>query len=181
MKLHLGCGNKYLAGFTHIDLAEGEHIDFRLDIGGPLPFPDSSVDLIYSSHALEYFDRFEALEVLREWKRVLTTGGELYLSVPNFESLLEIYRQSGQDITRILGPLFGRWPLNDTKIYHRNVFDAKLLESILLESGFSHVASFNPVSFLSQFDANYDDYSLAFWPHMDRNGIQVSLCLSARA
>ena len=29
MKLHLGCGKKYIDGFTHVDLQDYDHIDYR--------------------------------------------------------------------------------------------------------------------------------------------------------
>ena len=32
MKLHLGCGNRYLSGYAHIDLADYPHIDYKQDI-----------------------------------------------------------------------------------------------------------------------------------------------------
>ena len=32
MKLHLGCGERYLDGFTHIDIADFEHIDFKIPV-----------------------------------------------------------------------------------------------------------------------------------------------------
>ena len=39
---------------------------------------DNSVDLIYASHVIEYFDPIEVVEVLKDWKRVLKTDGIFY-------------------------------------------------------------------------------------------------------
>jgi hypothetical protein len=47
-------------------------------------------------------------------------------------------------------------------------------------SGFKEVKTFDPVEYLGNIDEMYDDYSLAFYPHMDSSGIQVSLALTAR-
>ena len=56
MKLHLGCGKRYLDGFKHVDYSDFPHIDYIKPIY-PLDFiKDRSVDEIYCSHALEYFD-----------------------------------------------------------------------------------------------------------------------------
>lgn len=178
MKLHLGCGKRYLKGFTHVDLATYPHIDYKSDIGTLSFFEDESASIIYCSHALEYFDRFEVTDVLLEWNRVLIPGGSLYVSVPDLDSLIRIYHKT-QDLEKILGPLFGRWPLEDGFVYHRTVWNQSTLTKKLNESGFDRVEVFNPVLFLKAIDKDYDDHSLAFYPHLDFSGIQVSLCLRA--
>lgn len=181
VRLHLGCGKRYLPGWVHIDLTPGPHIDFQNSIGDLSMFANNTVDTIYCSHALEYFDHAQAAKVVLEWKRVLTLGGNLFLAVPNFQALVQIYEKS-RDLNSILGPLFGRMPgaLPSQTIYHRTTFDKASLTSLLEENGFVNVDEYDPISFLSQMDANYDDHSLAFYPHMDRRGIRVSLCLSAQ-
>ena len=71
MKIHLGCGKRYLPGVVHVDLLDAPHIDYRHDVRTLPMFGDDSAELIYACHVLEYFDRSEALDVLREWRRVL--------------------------------------------------------------------------------------------------------------
>ncbi len=182
MRLHLGCGKRYLPGWVHIDLTPAPHIDFLTSIGELPMFANESINEIYCSHALEYFDRAQAANVLREWKRVLIPSGNLFLAVPNFQALIQIY-ETTRDLNLILGPLFGRMTgaLPAQSIYHRTTFDLASLTSLLEEQGFVDVAEYDPISFLSQMDPNYDDHSLAFFPHMNRSGIQVSLCLRAQS
>lgn len=52
-----------------------------------LPFPDGTVDTIYSSHMLEhlYFDQANGL--LRECSRILRPGGIIRLALPNGEEI----------------------------------------------------------------------------------------------
>ncbi len=69
MKLHLGCGKRYLEGYIHVDIAEFEHIDYQLPIDDLSTFKDNTVEEIYASHVLEYFDRNDVINVLTEWKR----------------------------------------------------------------------------------------------------------------
>ena len=65
VKLNLGCGNRnFGSDWTHIDGANYPHIDSHNVIS--LDYRDKSVDLIYASHVIEYFDRREVLSVLKE-------------------------------------------------------------------------------------------------------------------
>ena len=56
VKLHLGCGKRYLPGYIHIDVEDGEHIDYCLDIKSLKIFENNSVDIIYSCGAIVYFE-----------------------------------------------------------------------------------------------------------------------------
>ena len=69
MKLHLGCGPKYLPGYIHIDIQKYPHIDKVLDISDLKDIEDDSIDEIYSCHVLEHFPRHKVVSVLREWRR----------------------------------------------------------------------------------------------------------------
>ena len=56
MKLHLGCGKRnFGTDWVHIDGGDFPHLQSN-DITN-LPFDDESVDLIYASHVIEYFNR----------------------------------------------------------------------------------------------------------------------------
>ena len=107
MKLHLGCWHRNIPGFINVDFCDMPHIHHKSDIRDLSMFENESCELIYSSHSFEYFDRFEAIEVLKEWRRVLKKGGILRLAVPDFDKLILVYQKSG-DLNKILGPLYGR-------------------------------------------------------------------------
>jgi len=176
-KLHLGCGPRFLEGFIHIDKDNLPHMDHpNTDIGDLNMFEDNSIDLIYTCGSFEYYDRVEAVNVLKEWYRVLKKGGVLKISVPNFSSIVEVY-QSFRDVDSIgiLGPLYGKWKIHDNKfIYHKTVYDKKCLSKLLTKQGFSGIIDYKAEEFLPK---NYDDYSLAYVPHMDKEGIQMHLNL----
>jgi ubiquinone/menaquinone biosynthesis C-methylase UbiE len=144
-------------------------------------FGDSTVAEIYSSHSFHYFDYFEADEVLREWKRILRRNGVLRLSVPDFDALVRIYSLSQKSIATIMGPLFGRWPTDGGNyIYAKTTYNLESLREKLEIAGFSDIETYSSPRFLESIDPNYDDHSLSYFPHMDREGIQVSLNLVAR-
>lgn len=176
MKLHLGCWKRFIPGFIHIDLCDMKHIDYKSDIGNLKFIDNETVDYIYSSHALEYKNFDECKLVLKEWFRVLKTGGMLRIAVPDFEKLIELYN-STRDIDKIIGPLYGQMNLNEIKIYHRCVFDKKKLVNLLSEIGFSSISRYD---WRNTEHANIDDHSQAYFPHMDKeNGLLLSLNIEA--
>lgn len=182
LKLHLGCGKKYIPGFIHVDLDDYPHIDHKSDISNLPMFEDNSVDLIYCCHALEYFDREEAQKVLKEWFRVLKPGGILRLAVPNFEAITEVYSKY-KDLKHrgILGPLYGRMmiktPDGEMFIFHKTVYDFESLKEILESIGFKNVHRYNWEETIHK---DYDDFSQAYIPHMDKeHGILISLNVEA--
>src|SRR5687767_14889884 len=106
MKLHLGCGKRYIPGFVHIDAVEYPHIDHVTTIDTLSFLRDNSVDLIYTCHVLEHFKRKDVLRVLSEWYRVLRPSGVLRISVPDFAQLVRIYQRTG-NLKLLMGPIFG--------------------------------------------------------------------------
>lgn len=180
MKLHLGSGIRYLEGYVHIDISNHDHIDIKTSIDKLTSIKDDSVDEIYASHVLEYFDRNEAEVVLTEWKRVLKKNGILRLAVPNFDALISVYRQT-KDLEKILGPLYGKWKVEDSSyIYHKTVYDHKSLTSLLNRLGFLEIQNWDWREVFKQ-NPEYDDHSQAYFPHMDKdNGIHISLNIECK-
>jgi len=178
MKLHLGCGKRYIPGWVHVDLDWFEHIDFNSPVYPLDIFEDSVADIIYASHILEYFDDAEAEMVLLEWARVLKPGGIIRLAVPNFETLIEIYEIT-KSIKTIVGPLYGKMIINDNStIYHKTVYDFSKLEKLLLKTGFIQICHFD---WRDTEHSSVDDHSQAYFPHMNKeDGKLVSLNVEAR-
>ena len=71
MKLHIGCGKKYIPGYKHLDVINFDHVDFVCDTRKLTMIEDNSVSEIYACHILEHVERNEVVSVLREWNRVL--------------------------------------------------------------------------------------------------------------
>jgi hypothetical protein len=105
-------------------------------------------------------------------------GGQVYIAVPDLKALIAIYELSGS-IENILGPLFGRWATDTGYIYHKTAWDFQSLGNTLSGIGFNLVREFDPVEYLSRIDSEYDDYSLAYYPHLNREGIKVSITINA--
>jgi len=178
-KLHLGCGKIYIPNFVHVDINDYKHIDYITDIKKLKMFKSNSFDLIYACHVIEYFDDKEIISVLKEWKRILNSKGIIRLSVPNFDSIIKIYKKY-KDINYIgvKGPIFGRWKNNKTGkyFYHKNLYTYKSLNNILVKSGFKNIKKYD---WKKTEHSKVDDYSQAYVPHMDQKGILLSLNVEA--
>lgn len=182
IKLHLGCGKRFIQGFVHIDLDDYPHIDYKSEISNLSMFEDNSADLIYCSHALEYFDRQEVQKVLKEWHRVLKKGGILRVAVPDFEAIVKVY-QRYKDLKHqgILGPLYGRivikTPEGEKIVYHKTVYDFESLKRVLESVDFKNVHRYD---WRKTIHKDYDDFSQAYIPHMEmEHGILISLNVEA--
>lgn len=174
INLHLGCGKIYIPGFIHVDTRKFSHVDHVTSAENLHMFQDNSVDLVYACHILEHFHRDKTAGVLQEWNRVLRPGGILRVAVPNFAALSAVYQQTG-DLNLILGPLVGKQDYMYNT--HYRVFDFKSLSELLLASGFTSV---NTYDWKQTIHKDYDDYSQAYIPHMDKdNGTLISLNVEA--
>jgi predicted SAM-dependent methyltransferase len=170
MKLHLGCGKRYIPGFIHIDAIDYPHIDHIATIDNLSFISNNSVELIYNCHVLEHFKRRDVARVLKEWHRILKPNGILRISVPDFSQLCEIYRKYGC-LDQVIGAIFGR----QDYLYniHYNIFDLSTITQQLHEAGFVNISKYE---WRETEHASVDDFSQAYIPHMDKeNGILVSL------
>src|SRR3989304_60901 len=116
IKLHLGCGKRdFGKEWIHIDGGDFSHLHSH-DIVN-LPFENSSADLIYASHILEYFDREEVNTVLSNWYKVLKPNGILRLAVPDFYNMAFLYMYEGEKLESLLGPLYGKIKMGNSQVY----------------------------------------------------------------
>ena len=101
------------------------------------------------------------------------------LAVPDFNAIVNVYLKN-KDIEGkgILGPLYGKWKSDDGNyFYHKTAYDKKSLTDLLTDCGFTNISIFDPIKV---FGEDFDDYSLAYIPHKDSNGILISLNLEAQ-
>lgn len=177
MKLHIGCGTRHIPGFTHVDIADAPHIDYRCLADDLAPFEDNSVSLIYASHILEHFCRNEVAVVLKEWHRVLMPGGTLRIAVPDFAAVVEMYEQEGlrDGKSGLVGLVCGGQ--KNEYDFHKIIFDEPFLTFLLLNAGFVNIHRWD---WRNTEHAWLDDFSQAYLPHMDKqNGRLMSLNLEA--
>lgn len=92
-KLFLGCGPfpihpQHLEvvddSWTFVDKYVENPKIVKMDIQ-KLEYPDNSVERIYCSHTLEHIGSKEVIPCLKEWYRVLKSGGDVIINVPDME------------------------------------------------------------------------------------------------
>lgn len=170
-RLHVGCGSKYRKGWCNIDAYPGVDSDTHRgslpvspDIWADimnLPADDQSVDVIFSQHVVEHFYRHSAIQLFREFLRVLRPGGIVITEMPDLARILLLLRllpvlpqypkSMGANRDMIRSQLYGAaWEANDAGYpYHKYVWErgefCEALEGlgyrILLQTGatLSHV------------------------------------------
>jgi SAM-dependent methyltransferase len=118
-RLNLGCGLDAIEGWVNVDKSFGPMLGRhphlrkllfvagvlngeqyrtewpqniqRTDIVRRMPWPEGSVDFIYSSHMVEHLNRTEVRKVLTEFLRVLRTGGLVRLALPDLHVMARDY------------------------------------------------------------------------------------------
>lgn len=174
LKLHLGCGTKHIENYVNIDIRYLPGVDEINNIKFLRNYQENTVDVIYACHVLEHFSRWEYEHVLRRWYELLKPDGILRLAVPDFQSICEYYHKTN-DLIKIMGVLYGGQDYDEN--YHYVAFDFNSLAKSLQNIGFTVVREYN---WKQTEHTNVDDYSKAYIPHMDQNGILMSLNIEAQ-
>ena len=90
INLELGAGSKKGNNdWITSDICKGA--DLKIDLLQSFPFPDNTIDRIYSSHVLEHFSIRQIEHILSECYRVLKPDGEINVCVPNAEIYINAY------------------------------------------------------------------------------------------
>jgi SAM-dependent methyltransferase len=100
-----------------------------------MPFPDDSVDYLFSSHVLEHFDRAAGERILSDAFRVLKNGGCVRICVPDLERAFSLYTSGEKEKALQFFFVCENGSFNR----HRYMYDFELLRDALQKVGFSDV------------------------------------------
>ena len=139
-KLHLG-GKVRKEGWEVFNAIPGDAVDHVGNANDLSRFPDGTFDELYGSHIVEHFDYKDELKAtLKEWHRVLKTGGQLYVSVPDLDTLctliLDARLQPSQRF-HVMRMMFGGHV--DQWDYHKVGLNQEFLGSFLVSAGFAEI------------------------------------------
>jgi predicted SAM-dependent methyltransferase len=90
LKINLGCGFTPIQGWENLDILDHPGI-IKHDLTKPLPYEDSSIDLIYSEHFFEHLDEVDGFRLLQSCYKTLKPSGVLRISMPSLDEILKIY------------------------------------------------------------------------------------------
>ena len=146
IRLEIGSGDrKGSKGWVTLDIIPT--CDICWDLARGLPFPDKSVETIYSSHVLEHFTHAEGKRLLDECMRVLIQSGEFLVAVPDASLYINAYARRDD---KAIAALMGRKPAARLECvnwmaymdgHHKTMFDEEMLITTLRERGFTEVRS----------------------------------------
>lgn len=150
VKLHLGCGGMRWKDFINVDLHPHDPDKMDSSRSGciadafadmrELGLPDASVDEMFTSHTIDHFTKWVALEMFRDWHRMLKPGGKLVIEVADFNRcVLWLFHPSPTKRKLARDQFYGnQWDRIDYET-HRYVWSAGELRRALLETGFREV------------------------------------------
>src|SRR5574342_784246 len=124
-KLNLGSGDHRLDSYWNLDRKHGQEV---------YPLPEyAELDEVRASHILEHFPHGEVESVVKEWARVLKPGGKLKIAVPDFDWIIEAYKNGHRGDARLEHYLFGGQ--TDADDYHKSFFNEDKLKALLEGAG----------------------------------------------
>ena len=137
-RLHIG-GRGRVDGWEVLDALPGPHVDHVFDAADMRAFGDNTFTQIYASHVVEHFDYKDTLLLtLKEWRRVMTPGGTLCVSVPDLDVLARLFldreKLSLADRFLVMRMIFGGHV--DKTDYHLVGLNEEFLTDLLRVAGF---------------------------------------------
>ena len=124
--------------------AEPNYIEADLTKG--IPFEDNSCDGIFLSHFIEHLDAQQAVELIKECKRVLIVGGVMLASVPDATYFKNVYpRDKNENWPELFGVTDRNNPIKtfmEAALFfgeHKQVLTEDSLWCILTMGGFTDI------------------------------------------
>lgn len=86
LRLNVGAGSRRPPGWFNVDIEENPDAPQPLDLlsdAKKIDLPDGCASELMAIHLFEHLYRWEADDVIEEWKRLLRPGGKLILELPD--------------------------------------------------------------------------------------------------
>lgn len=160
LKLHLGCYDRKIYGYTNVDIRSEVNPDVVDDVLELKKFKNNTVDVIYTCHVLEHLSRENSKKALTRWFDLLKPGGILRVSVPDIQAVCEHYIYH-KDLNILTAFLWGSQ--KHEYDFHYMGWDEITLKRDLIQIGFKNPQLYD---WRATDHAYIDDYSQAYLPNI---------------
>ena len=153
LKLHIG-GKQAKAGWKILNAQAIDGVDYIGDVRDLSAFEDGCCDKIYASHVMEHVPQKDLLRTLQGIHRILCDKGEFYFSVPDLETLCQLFLDPKLDKPQrfhVMRMMFGGQ--QDEFDFHFIGLTAEFMADFFKQAGFS---SARRVQSLGLFDDTSD-------------------------
>jgi predicted SAM-dependent methyltransferase len=137
LRIHFGCGKFEGPRFFNVDAIPFKHVHYVTSSPRMPALPAQSAELIYACHVFEHVSHQTQLDVLKRWHELIKPGGEILLSVPDFDKIVEVYMRGALPLDQTQGAVMGgqEYPGN----FHFALFTPDHLTGLLEKAGFSNI------------------------------------------
>ena len=185
LKLNLGCGRKPIHGYINIDIRQEVNPDICMDVTHISNKWYKEVDQILAIHVLEHLPPVRLpwspktyKDALKDWFIALKPGGELYISVPDLQAVIDHWNVSNSVMKHKELKTFLHGGFKDQWDIHYTTWDLLALTNALEEVGFENVERYD---WRKTDHAHVDSYEQAYLPHMQKEtGRLMSLNVKCR-
>jgi predicted SAM-dependent methyltransferase len=169
MKLYLGSRDYKPDGYLTVDIDPNVKPDIVADITKLDSIQTNSCDEVVAGHVLEHIDWPNTFLAFAEFARVLKTGGELKVAVPDLGALFRMLL-SGDSAFHVVGLIYGVGGRVNKFEQHRYGFTIGMLIDILESLGFSDFDWWN---------SDFADASNGWCPRYENQHVGISLNVKA--
>ena len=164
-RLNLGCGERHWGeDFINVDqeLPGMKAPDLDCDIRN-LPYLPNTMDEIHAIHCIEHFPRWEVVNVLMEWRRILKPNGLLVLELPCLNMIIDILHEhttpdkfpsvwhklkDGRVVNKhidAMNGLYGVQKRNERNDEHKWCYTSQEIREVLESAGFTTILFCDPL------------------------------------
>lgn len=159
--LEIGPGESRIDGFETINIVKNSNTDYIGDATKRINFPAETFDVLYASHVLEHTPWYLLDKTIKEWARVLKSGGVLEIWVPDGLKVAKAFCDAESGVSNdfmhdgwyrfnedkdpakwFSGRIFSYGDGNGTRghyNFHLAAFSERFLKKLFIEAGFENV------------------------------------------
>lgn len=126
----LGCGDFPVSGMVNVDIRPLKGVDVVADVM-KLPFADGELDGVASRNLIEHFSRFEIVDLIKEWSRVIKVGGFIQFETVDMGRTMTKWKDIPEE--NLMDCIFGAqtYPEN----FHKMLMTEEILIRLFKEVG----------------------------------------------